>query len=327
MKAIDKTLAEEIYRKMYAIRTFEEKVEVLFAAGELPGFVHLYSGQEACAVGVCAHLSREDYITSTHRGHGHCIAKGGELSRMMAELYAKSTGYNKGKGGSMHLAYPGIGILGANGITAAGMPLATGAALSAKFQKNGRVAVAFFGDGASQQGTFHESINLAATLNVPVVFVCENNQFGVGTRITEVTRVPDIAKRAAAYGIPGEIVDGMDVLAVYEAAGKMIDRTRAGEGPGLLELKTWRFRAHFQGEPATYRSAEEEQKWLEKDPLGLAIEKLGAKGLLDATRAGEIEQEVRRELEDAVEYARKSPDPKPEDAMADLFAEPTSRQV
>ena len=199
---ISTAAAEQMYRRMYSIRVFEEKVEELFAAGELPGFVHLYIGQEACAVGVCATLKNEDYITSTHRGHGHCIAKGGALDRMMAELYAKKTGYNKGKGGSMHLASTEIGILGANGINAAGMPLAAGAALSAKLQKNGRVAVAFLGDGASNQGTFHEAINLAAALTLPVVFVCENNQFGVGTRITESTKITDIACRAAGYGIP-----------------------------------------------------------------------------------------------------------------------------
>jgi TPP-dependent pyruvate/acetoin dehydrogenase alpha subunit len=317
---MDRALAEDVYRKMFRIRAFEERVEELFAAGELPGFVHLYIGQEACAVGVCAHLEEQDYITSTHRGHGHCIAKGGELSRMMAELYAKSTGYNKGKGGSMHLAHTGIGILGANGINAAGMPLATGAGLSAKLQANGRVAVAFFGDGAASQGTFHESVNLAAALELPVVFVCENNQFAVGTRITEATKVPDIAKRAAAYGIPGNTVDGMSVLEVYDAAGEAIGRARRGDGPTLLELKTWRFRPHFQGEPATYRTREEEEQWIAKDPLAIARAQLGDKGLLEADRAEEIEREVEAELDRAVEYARQSPDPLPEDALTDLFA-------
>ncbi len=312
--------AEDMYRKMYSIRVFEEKVEALFAAGELPGFVHLYIGQEACAVGVCANLGPDDYITSTHRGHGHCIAKGGALDRMMAELYAKKTGYNKGKGGSMHLAYTGIGILGANGINAAGMPLAVGAALSSKMQKNGRVAVAFLGDGASNQGTFHESINLAAALQVPVVLVCENNQFAVGTRITESTRIADIASRAQGYGIPGVIADGMSVTKVFEAAGELIECARRGKGPSLLELKTWRYRAHFQGEPAAYRTKEEESEWLKKDPLAIARRELGALKLLDAARVKAIEEEVTAELERAVAFARKSPDPDPEDALLDVFA-------
>ena len=317
---ITKELAEVMYRSMHRIRLFEEKVEELFAAGELPGFVHLYIGQEACAAGVCANLSAEDYITSTHRGHGHCIAKGGALDRMMAELFAKSTGYNKGKGGSMHLASTEIGILGANGINAAGMPIAVGAALSAKMQKNGRVAVAFLGDGASNQGTFHESLNLAAVLGLPVVFVCENNQFAVGTRITESTKITDIAGRASGYGLPGVIEDGMNVVKVFQAAGRLIAAARAGKGPALLELKTWRYRAHFQGEPASYRTREEEAEWLKKDPLDIARRQFAESNLLDAARVAEIEKEVKVELERAVEFARRSPFPEPAEALADVFA-------
>jgi len=317
---MDQRTAEWIYRTMYAIRVFELKVEELFAAGELPGFVHLYIGQEACAVGVCAHLKPEDYITSTHRGHGHCIAKGGKLDRMMAELYAKSTGYNKGKGGSMHLASTEDGILGANGINAAGMPLAVGAALSAKMQKNGRIAIAFFGDGASNQGTFHESINLAAAFQLPVVFVCENNQFAVGTRISETARIANIADRASAYGIPGKIADGMNALEVYEAAGRCIEKAREGEGPSILELKTWRFRAHFQGEPATYRSKKDEEAWLKKDPLNITLESLAVLNLLTQQKAKEIEGEIQEELAKAVEFARTSPAPQPEEALTDIFA-------
>jgi len=317
---INKTIAKEIYRKMFTIRAFEERVEELFSAGEIPGSVHLYIGEEACAVGVCMNLNPEDYITSTHRGHGHCIAKGGDISKMMAELYGKKTGYNKGKGGSMHIAYPNIGILGANGIIAAGMPIATGAALSAKLQKNGRIVVSFFGDAASNQGTFHESINLAAALNLPVLFACENNQFGVGTRISEVTRVSDIGNRAVAYGIPGKIVDGQNVVAVYETVKELIEDIRQGKGPALLEMKTWRFKAHFQGEPATYRSNEEESSWIKKDPINIAREEFKKKGLLGKTQVTEIEKEVLNALEKAVEYARKSPDPEPEEALTDVFA-------
>jgi pyruvate dehydrogenase E1 component alpha subunit len=318
--AITKSLAEDIYRKMYSIRRFEEKVEELFAAGDLPGFVHLYLGQEACAVGVCANLKPQDYITSTHRGHGHCIAKGGALDRMMAELFAKKTGYNKGKGGSMHLASTDIGILGANGINAGGMPLAVGAALSAKLQKNGRVAVSFLGDGASNQGTFHESLNLAAALGVPVVFVCENNQFAVGTRISDSTKISDIAKRAAGYGMPGVVADGMNVVKVYDAAAGLIDAARAGKGPALLELKTWRYRGHFQGEPATYRTREEEAEWLKKDPLSISASVLFELKLLDAARVAEIEKEVAADLARAVDFARSSPFPEPADALLDVFA-------
>jgi acetoin:2,6-dichlorophenolindophenol oxidoreductase subunit alpha len=317
---LDRACAENMYRRMYAIRVFEERVERLFAAGELPGFVHLYIGQEACGVGVCAHLRPDDYITSTHRGHGHCIAKGGRLDRMMAELFAKKTGYNKGKGGSMHIACTDIGILGANGINAGGLPLAVGAALSSKLQKTGRVAVAFLGDGASNQGTFHESLNLAAALRAPVVFVCENNQFAVGTRITESTRISDIAARAAGYGMPGVIADGMDVTEVYKAAGTVLENARKGQGPSLLELKTWRYRAHFQGEPAAYRTKEEEEAWLARDPLLIARSTLGDRKLLSAARADEIEKEVAAELEAAVAFARQSPDPDPEDALKDVFA-------
>jgi len=317
---MDKSIARYIYEKMYAIRIFEEKVEVLFAKGELPGFVHLYIGQEACAAGVCANLNSDDYITSTHRGHGHCIAKGGRLDRMMAELFAKKTGYNHGKGGSMHLAATEIGILGANGITAGGVPIAVGAGLSSKMQNLGRVSVAFMGDGSTNQGTFHESVNLAAAFKIPVIFAVENNQFGVGTRFCNISNEPDVAKRAAGYNIPGVIVDGMDVVAVYDAAKKAIEYAKAGNGPTILEMKTWRYRMHFQGEPASYRTQEEEAEWLKKDPLEIAKTKLNAMGLLDDATILEIESNVLKELDEAVEFARNSPDPDPEDALTDLFA-------
>lgn len=315
-----KDIALSIYRTMYTIRTFETRVSKLFATGELPGFVHLYLGQEAGAAGVCAHLRKDDVITSTHRGHGHCIAKGGEPRLMMAELYGKATGYNKGKGGSMHIASPSLGIFGANGIVAAGMPLATGAALASKLNHSDRVAVAFFGDGASNQGTFHEAINLASVLDLPVVFVCENNQFGVGTRFTEASRQPDVAKRAIAYNIPGTIVDGMNVVRVFDAAAEAIARARAGLGPSLLELKTWRFRAHFEGEPASYRTKEEEQQWLSRDPIQIARKELESQGLMSDNDATAIEESVAAQIEEAVKFARDSELPKPEDALADVFA-------
>ena len=318
---MDSTIARHIFEKMYAIRVFEEKVETLFAKGELPGFVHLYIGQEACAAGVCANLEAKDYITSTHRGHGHCIAKGGRLDKMMAELFAKKTGYNHGKGGSMHLAATEIGILGANGITAGGLPIAVGAGLTSKMLKLGSVSVAFMGDGSTNQGTFHESVNLAAAFKIPVVFAVENNQFGVGTRFCNVSNEPDIAKRAVGYGIPGVIVDGMDVVAVYQAAKEAIEYAKAGNGPTILEMKTWRYRMHFQGEPASYRTKEEEVAWLDKDPLEIAKTRLKAMGLLDDATIVEIEGRVMKELDQAVEFARNSPDPTPEDALTDLFAQ------
>lgn len=318
---MDKSKAREIYSKLVRIRYFEERVAQLFAAGELPGFVHLYIGEEASAVGVCSNLSDDDYITSTHRGHGHCIAKGGDVSRMMAELMGKATGYNKGKGGSMHLASTELGILGANGIVAAGMPIATGAALTARFQKNGRVAVAFFGDGATNQGTFHEAINFASVFQLPVLFVCENNQYGVGTRITESTNIKDIATRAASYGIPGEVVDGQDVMRVHEAAGKLIERARSGQGPALLECKTWRYRAHFEGEPdAAYKSDKEEREWERRDPIIVARKSFVEEGLLTDHEMDDIEKAVHGEIESAVEFGRSSPDPKPDEALEDLFA-------
>jgi len=318
---MDKSKAREIYSKLVRIRYFEERVAQLFAAGELPGFVHLYIGEEASAVGVCSNLSDDDYITSTHRGHGHCIAKGGDVSRMMAELMGKATGYNKGKGGSMHLASTELGILGANGIVAAGMPIATGAALTARFQKNGRVAVAFFGDGATNQGTFHEAINFASVFQLPVLFVCENNQYGVGSRITESTNIKDIATRAASYGIPGEVVDGQDVMRVHEAAGRLIERARSGQGPALLECKTWRYRAHFEGEPdAAYKSDKEEREWERRDPIIVARKSFVEEGLLTDHEMDDIEKAVHGEIESAVEFGRSSPDPKPDEALEDLFA-------
>ena len=317
---MDKQTARWIWHTMTKIRAFEEEVERLLQAGELPGFAHFYIGQEACASGVCANLKETDYITSTHRGHGHCIAKGGRLDKMMAELYAKETGYNKGKGGSMHIASPEIGILGANGIVAGGIPLATGAGLASKLKKDGKVTVCFFGDGATNQGSFHESLNLAAAYQLPVVYVCENNQFGVGTRITEVTNEPDLGKRGIGYGIPYEIADGQDVLAVYETAKKAIARARSDGGPSLLEFKTWRYRAHFSGEPAVYRTEEEENEWLKRDPLPLAKAAMQEKGLLDDATITEIEAKVKEEIEAAVTFGRESPEPALESALADVYA-------
>jgi pyruvate dehydrogenase E1 component alpha subunit len=309
-----------MYERMLKIRHFEDRVKDLFAAGEMPGFVHLYLGQEAVAVGACAALRDDDYITSTHRGHGHIIAKGGDLKRMMAELYGKATGYNKGKGGSMHIADPSLGILGANGIVGAGLPIATGAALSAKLRKSGQVAVCFFGDGASNQGTFHEAINIAAAFDLPVVYVCENNLYAVGTRQSKVRKVEDIADRGTGYAIPGLAVDGNDVIAVYEACSEAVDRARSGQGPAIVECKTYRWRTHFEGEPDTYRPPEEVQAWLKREPIAPYRQSLIEQEVLTGAEAEEIEARVRKELDEAVEFARQSPLPRPESALEDLWA-------
>ena len=309
-----------MYERMLKIRHFEDRVKDLFAAGEMPGFVHLYLGQEAVAVGACAPLNDDDYITSTHRGHGHIIAKGGDVKLMMAELYGKATGYNKGKGGSMHIADPRLGILGANGIVGAGLPIATGAGLSAKLRNSGQVAVCFFGDGASNQGTFHEAINIAAAFDLPVVYVCENNLYAVGTRQSDVRKVEDIADRGVGYAIPGLAIDGNDAIAVYEACKEAVDRARAGMGPTLIECKTYRWRTHFEGEPDTYRPPEEVEAWIRREPIAPYRKSLIEQGVLTEAEAAEVEANVLEELNQAVEFARQSPLPKPESALEDLWA-------
>jgi pyruvate dehydrogenase E1 component alpha subunit len=309
-----------MYEGMLKIRHFESRVRDLFAAGEMPGFVHLYLGQEAVAVGACAALEEDDTITSTHRGHGHIIAKGGDVKRMMAELYGKATGYNKGKGGSMHIAAPSLGILGANGIVGGGIPIATGAGLSAKLRKSGQVALCFFGDGASNQGTFHEAINIASAFDLPVVYVCENNLYGVGTRQTNVRNVEDVADRGVGYGIPGLAVDGNDVIAVYEACKEAVGRAREGKGPTLIECKTYRWQTHFEGEPDTYRPPEEVEAWVKREPIASYRSLLIAQGILNEAEADEIEANVVEELDQAVDFARKSPLPEPETALENLWA-------
>ena len=317
---IPKEKLVQMYRGMLRIRHFENRVKDLFAAGEMPGFVHLYLGEEAVAVGACSALKDDDYITSTHRGHGHILAKGGEMKYMMAELYGKATGYNKGKGGSMHIAWPKLGILGANGIVSGGIPIATGAAFSSKYRKSGQVAVCFFGDGAASEGTFHEAVNIASAFDLPVVYVCENNLYGVGTRQRDVRNIEDIADRGAAYGIPGLIVDGNNVIAVYEAVFEAVKRARNGEGPSLLECKTYRWRTHFEGEPDTYRPPEEVKAWLKREPIAPYRKELIEQGVIDETKAEQIEKEVQKELEEAVEFARTSPLPNRETALEGLWA-------
>jgi len=310
----------EMYKRMLEIRFFEEKVFDLYAQNLVPGTIHLYLGEEAVAVGVCSVLKKDDYITSTHRGHGHCIAKGAELKRTMAEILGKKTGYCKGKGGSMHIADFNIGMLGATAVVGAGIPIAVGAGLSAKLRKTDQVVACFFGEGASNQGTFHESINMASTWKLPVIFVCENNLYAMGTRQSTVMAIENVADRAVAYGIPGVVVDGNDVLAVYEATQRAVERARKGEGPTLIECKTYRLKGHSRVDPAKYRPKEEVEEWLAKDPIKRFKEKLLQTNTLTEAEFQQIEKEVSAEIEEAVKFAMKSPYPAPEEALEDVYA-------
>jgi pyruvate dehydrogenase E1 component alpha subunit len=310
----------EMFRKMLEIRIFEERVFELYAQNLVPGTIHLYLGEEAVAVGVCSTLRREDYITSTHRGHGHCIAKGAELKRTMAEILGKKTGYCKGKGGSMHIADFKIGMLGATAVVGAGLPIAVGAGLSAKLRETDQVVVCFFGEGASNQGTFHESINMASAWKLPVIFVCENNLYAMGTRQSIVMNIENIADRAVAYGIPSAVVDGNDVLAVYEATQKAVERARKGEGPTLIECKTYRQKGHSRVDPAKYRPKEEVEEWLAKDPIKRFKKKLLQTNTLTESEIQQIEKEISTEIEEAVKFAMESPLPAPEEALEDVYA-------
>jgi pyruvate dehydrogenase E1 component alpha subunit len=310
----------EMLRKMLEIRFFEEKVFELYGQNLVPGTIHLYAGEEAVAVGVCSALKKEDYITSTHRGHGHCIAKGADLKRTMAEILGKKMGYCKGKGGSMHIADFSIGMLGATAVVGAGLPIAVGASLSAKLRGTDQVAVCFFGEGASNQGTFHESINMASTWKLPVVFICENNLYAMGTRQTRVMAIENVADRAVGYGIPGITVDGNNVLAVYAATKKAVERARKGEGPTLIECKTYRRKGHSRVDPAKYRPKEEVEEWLRKDPIGLFKETLLRESVLSEREIKDTENQVLHEIEQAVKFAVESPYPMPQEALDDIYA-------
>jgi pyruvate dehydrogenase E1 component alpha subunit len=283
-------------------------------------FVHLYIGQEAIAVGVCAALKDDDYITSTHRGHGHVIAKGGDVRRMMAEIYGKETGYCKGKGGSMHIADMSIGMLGANGIVCGGVPIAVGAAYgAAKIRNTDQVVAPFFGDGATNEGPFHEAVNMASAWKLPVIFVCENNLYGVGTRFGRVSSSEEIIRRAEGYGIEAHSLDGNDVLSVYETMLKSVERCRKGKGPILLECKTWRHRGHFEGENPSYLDKDEHKAWLEKDPIKRFFNRLMEAAVCTAQEIEELNNSVVSRIDEAVEFAESSPFPKPEDALSDMY--------
>ena len=310
-----------MYRTMLTIRRFEERVSQEFHKGTIVGFVHSYIGQEAVAVGAIANLRLDDRIVSNHRGHGHCIAKGADLKRMMAEIYGRKTGYCKGKGGSMHIADFSVGMLGANGIVGAGLPIATGAALAAQLEGGDKVAVVFFGDGASQEGEFHESLNLASIWRLPIVFVCENNFYGVNTPSLYATGLEDIARRADSYGIPGMVLDGNDVVAVYMAAKEAVARARSGDGPSLIECKTYRWHSHFEGGSIPdLRPVGEIEAWKEKCPLASFERKLLEAGVLTGQDVESMNKEVLLQIDEAVSYAMESPLPDPESALEDVFS-------
>lgn len=310
----------QAYRTMRTIREFEERVHVDFATGEIPGFVHLYAGEEASATGICAHLNRDDYIASTHRGHGHCIAKGVDPVGMMAEIWGKRTGTCKGKGGSMHIADLEVGMLGANGIVGGGGPLICGTALASKIRGSNNVGVCFFGDGASNQGTIFEAMNLAAVWKLPVLFVCENNGYAEATSSNFSVPCENIADRASAFGMPGVIADGFDFFAVHEAAGEAIKRAREGGGPTLLEVKLSRYYGHFEGDQQTYRAPGEVQKLREtKDCLMQFTRRVTSRGELSMAELEAIDAEVKTMIDASVVKAKADPVPSPEDLMADVY--------
>ncbi|ALX49995.1 pyruvate dehydrogenase [Lentibacillus amyloliquefaciens] len=310
----------DLYKQMWVIRFFDEKVDEFFAKGMIHGTTHLAVGQEASAAGACALLDNEDKITSTHRGHGHCIAKGATPDKMMAELFGRTTGYCKGKGGSMHIADIDIGNLGANGIVAGGIPLAVGSALTAKMKKHDYVTVCFFGDGATNEGSFHEAVNLASIWDLPVIFVCENNLYGMSGNVNEMTNVKNIADRAAAYGIQGAVADGNDIVDMMNKTNDAVDRARNGEGPSLIEAKTYRWKGHSKSDAKKYRTREEENEWKAKDPIKRFREVLIEADILTEEKAEEIRKAAKKEIEDAVEFAENSPMPTEDDLLTDVYA-------
>ena len=311
----------EMYRKMVLIRQFEDRVKFLFLEGIMPGTIHQYQGQEACAVGVCMALNEDDVITSTHRPHGHALAKGLTVDEMMAELFGKITGCCKGKGGSMHMGNLDKGMITAVAIVGGNLPLATGVALSFKMRNEKRVAVSFMGDGATNEGAFHESLNMGAIWNLPVLYVVENNLYGASTPVGMVVRTEKISERASIYKMPGVTVDGNDPLAVYEAAKEAADRARTGGGPTLLELITYRITGHSRRDPALYQPKEERQKAKENEPIGRFAKYLIENKIATEQEIESIENRIEKEIEQAVEAAMKAPDPKPEDTLEDMFVE------
>ncbi len=313
-------------KRMMLIRRFDETVKDLVQSAELVGMAHCYIGEEAVAVGACTALRDEDYITGNHRSHGHPISKGGDVRRAMAELLGKATGYCKGKGGSMHLADFEIGILGESGIVASALPVAVGAALGSKMQNNDRVVISFFGDGASNQGACHEAMNMASIWKLPVIFLCENNQYAVTTSFRDTVAVENVSDRAVAYSMPGVLVDGQDVMAMHEATVAAVQRARAGEGPSLIEARTYRYEDHSEGlnrilrEP--YRTDEEVEQWKERDPISLHSTWLKEQGVATENEIDSVWSEVNQAIDDALEFARNSPYPEADDLFTDMYADP-----
>jgi acetoin:2,6-dichlorophenolindophenol oxidoreductase subunit alpha len=321
MSALQPEVLFDLHRRMVRIRLFEEEAGKLMEGGRMPGFLHLYVGQEACAAGVMATLRPDDVITSTHRGHGHAVAKGADVRYMFAELFGKQTGYCKGRGGSMHINDLSIGMLGANGIVGGGIPHAVGAALAAVYKGQDSVAVPFFGDGATNIGAFHESMNLAAVMHLPVVFVCENNGYSEFTPLERHMLLKDVADRAAAYGMPGEIVDGMDAVAVYLAARRLVERARAGEGPALLEAKTYRYYDHqgVKGLRIPYRTQEEIDSWMARDAITSLEERMVAAKVATAAELEQVWSDTREEMAAAITFGEQSPDPDPADLLDNVY--------
>ncbi|HBC96653.1 MAG TPA: pyruvate dehydrogenase (acetyl-transferring) E1 component subunit alpha [Clostridium sp.] len=318
---VEDTELIDIYDKMLKIRAFENMAKDNFAEGKIPGFVHLYIGEEAISSAVCENLTDADYITSTHRGHGHIIAKGGELKYMAAELFGKATGYCKGKGGSMHIADATKGILGANGIVGAGQDIALGAGMSAQYRGTDQVCVCFFGDDSTNQGTFHESLNMASVWKLPIVYVCENNGYGISTSQKRHQNIKDISVRAKAYNIPGITVDGNDAVAVYAASRKAIERARRGEGPTLIECKTYRQRGHFEGDSAPYKPKSQQEAWLKKDPIPRFEKYIQEKGVLSDREIQQMKKSVDAQIKEAVDFAMNSPEPELDSVFEDVYSD------
>ncbi len=318
--AADPQLAARVVGKMWRIRLFEEAVDELFARGLMHGTMHLSIGQEASATGVCLAMREGDHLTSTHRGHGHCIANGADLNRMMAELLAKESGYCRGRGGSMHIADVAMGNLGANGIVGGGIPIAAGAALGLRMQGKDAVVVSFFGDGATNEGAFHEGLNLAAVWDLPVVFVCENNKYGMSMSTSLSTRVDNLAARGAAYGIPGVSVDGNDVQEVYEAATQAIERARSGGGPTLLEAVTYRWKGHSKSDKNLYRTREEIAEWKERDPIAAFLASVTEAQSLDKEALAAIAQDAKEAVRESVRTGNAAPDSRADELLSAVYA-------
>lgn len=326
LKDYDKGQLLSFYETMYKMRRFEEETFEFYKKGMMAGLAHLYLGEEAVATGVCAALNEDDYIGSTHRGHGHLVARNADIARMLAEILGKKTGYSNGKGGSMHIMAMDKGILGANGIVGGEIPIATGAAYTAKYRQNGKVAVSFMGDSATNEGTFHESINMAAAWKLPCIYVIENNLYGISVDIRDVTNTPDLAVRAKAYDIPGVVVDGMDVVAVYEAAKVAVERARNGEGPTIIECKTYRWQGHHVGDPAVYRkkrSETEKEEWMARCPVTTMRAEIIKSKKATEKEISALEATIEQEVQAAVKFAAESDYPDASEAYTDVFMEGT----